>query len=64
MKYFKRVSINIFNFKTTFLSFDFFLGKHTYLKPMFQESRKVKKKFSVMAEDMKNFEFCHFSVSS
>ena len=39
-----------------------FFRKHPYLKPMFQESRKVKIYFSVKAEDKKNFEFCHFSV--
>ena len=61
MKYFKRVSIDIFNFKTIFLSFDFF-RKHPYLKPMFQESRKAKIYFSTKAEDKKNFEFSHFSV--
>ena len=39
-----------------------FFGKHPYLKPMFQESRKAKIYFSIKAEDKKNFEFSHFSV--
>ena len=39
-----------------------FFGKHPYLKPMFQESRKVKIYFTVKAEDKKKFVFCDFSV--
>ena len=39
-----------------------FFGKHPYLKPMFQESKKAKIYFRVKAEDKKNFEFSHFSV--
>ena len=39
-----------------------FLGKHPYLKPIFQESRKVEMYFSVKAENKKKFEFGHFSV--
>ena len=39
-----------------------FFGKHPYLKPMFQESRKVKIYFSIKAENKKNFELYHFSV--